>query len=132
MVHERRNAAEPEHNYSSLVVAALRAELERERAAHAQTHDRAELEILCLRSQLARRDAEIQAYVASTGRDIRPSTTGSPVHRKSKRRTPIPVTPPDAIRALSLSTERNRELEVEIKHLTTRVSAHYASVHVIP
>lgn len=58
--------AMPPSEHFPAIVAYLRSELEKERASHARTHDQAELEILTLRGQLARREAELEACVIHT------------------------------------------------------------------
>ncbi|KAJ3537909.1 hypothetical protein NM688_g6599 [Phlebia brevispora] len=122
MAHASQSA--DARDYGPFVVAALKAELEKERMSHARTHDSAELEIACLRSQLARRDAELQACVAHTDHGaLLPGTPGR--HRgkpTSKRHTPTsPLTPEETARILSSTNTKNRELELEIKSLASRL-----------
>ncbi len=116
-------------DFMPIIVASLRAALEKERASHARTHDQAELEILSLRAQLARRDAELAACVIHTDHSsLVPALDPIPNVESTSKRDKIPassLTPEEAVRVLGLSAVKNRELEIEIKQLASRVSNSY-------
>ena len=103
----------------------LRAELEQERVSHAKTHDSAEFEIACLRAQLARRDAELQACVAHADHGaLLSGMHGHEAKPPDKRLAPDYFASEETARILSLAKTTSRELEVENKRLLTRVSAY--------
>ncbi|KAI0085853.1 hypothetical protein BDY19DRAFT_996513 [Irpex rosettiformis] len=126
-------------NYPT-IIALLRSELEKERASHARTHDTAELEILTLRAQLARREADLEAYIGRSNvaqlefiskveeAGAGPSHHGykpSRLQPASKNRPQkIPAssfTPEEASKLLGLRSEKNRRLEAEIKEIAARL-----------
>lgn len=122
------------------IIALLRSELEKERASHAHTHDTAELEILTLRAQLARREAELEGCLVHSetehrGFVLKAAESGSePLkHKKASLRSKTVTevqpqqkpassfTPEEASQLLGLRAEKNRRLEAEIKQIASRV-----------
>lgn len=101
--------------------------------SHTRTHEQAELEILSLRAQLARREAELEACVAHTDHAtllasaVRGEGTEKPSQPRrssfddgAERCLPT-LTPEDAVEILGLRVAKNRELETEIKLLSDKV-----------
>ncbi|KAI0825582.1 hypothetical protein BC629DRAFT_8380 [Irpex lacteus] len=122
------------------IIALLRSELEKERASHAHTHDTAELEILTLRAQLARREAELEGCLVHSetehrGFVLKAAESGSePLkHKKASLRSKTVTevqpqqkpassfTPEEASQLLGLRAEKNRRLEAEIKQIASRL-----------
>ena len=122
------------------IIALLRSELEKERASHARTHDTAELEILTLRAQLARREAVLEECLVhsniprstskAAGVDGGLSPSGhAPASSKPKVATKAQpqanlasrITPEEASQLLRSRAEKNRRLEAEIKEIAVRV-----------
>lgn len=123
MPEELASTSSGEASEYTTIIALLRAELERERASHARTHDIAEVEILTLRAQLARREAELEAAVSVGGHhDIRH------IHRESYSKQEVDsipdsrVVPAQVPRLLGLSAARHKILETEVMQLNARVS----------
>lgn len=117
-----RSSAEA-HDFGPFVVAALRTELEKERASHVKTHDSAEFEIACLRSQLARRDAELQACIAHVDHAALLQEMHGLLSPKLpiKQHTSAAFPPEETARILGLATAANRELEIKNRELESRV-----------
>ncbi len=113
------------HDFGPFIVAALRTELEKERASHVKTHDSAEFEIACLRSQLARRDAELQACIVHADHAaLLQEMHGLPSPKLPvKQHAPPDFAPEETARTLRLATAANRELEIENMELVSRVCA---------
>lgn len=97
--------------YASGIVTALTVELNAEKRANRI----AQVQILELKAQLARREAELEECIAQTGQ---------PSHQPQHGHTDLkPMSRDEAIKALELNAARNRNLEVEVKALLTRVLA---------
>ncbi|GJE90399.1 hypothetical protein PsYK624_065300 [Phanerochaete sordida] len=113
---------------AKLILASLRSDLEKERVSHASTHRHAEVEILSLRAQLARREAELEActlhqdhgallasavhsgaeqILTHTGEDAPPSAPA--------------LSPEAAVEILELRVAKNKELEGEIRNLSDKL-----------
>lgn len=118
-----------------LIVASLRAELEKERVSHTQTHKQAEAEILSLRAQLAQREAELEAcethkdhaalLASSLGAE---APTSSPREVEADGVSATPLTSQAVMEILAIRAAKNRELETEIKNLTSKVRTTIASL----
>ncbi|KAI0690205.1 hypothetical protein BC835DRAFT_1365502 [Cytidiella melzeri] len=136
LAHARPGAQKPSDHYPT-IIALLRSELKKERASHARTHSTAEIEILTLRAQLARREAELEACVAHSTAEHRvfapepESTTAN--HRGGSQRINVAhrtrpeqahasrLTPEEASQLLGLTAARNRRLEAEVKQIASRL-----------
>jgi len=114
---------EEEHLYASSMIEILRKARDQERRAHIQTRELANARIVTLEAMLSRRDAELEACVASL--DHRPSLEDSLLRptSNSKDRLVFHREPMSEIIPISdMLTARNKMLEMEINMLTRRVS----------
>lgn len=110
------------------IVSSLRAELEKERVSHAQTHKQAELEITSLRAQLSCREAELEAYahrgrIAPSGPALRPIEAPALFPRPVEA-NPIlaPAFCPEvAAEVLEARTAKNKDLEVQLRDLADKL-----------
>lgn len=103
------------------LIESLRRERDLERAAHQQTKKVAESQIIALKAQLSRREAELEACIAHT-KDCFPA----PSNYYLMAGTHVPevreqMSPEKAIKALSLTATKNKALELEIKTLFKQV-----------
>lgn len=124
-------------SYAKAIIVSLREELEQERSAHAHTRAQAEADILALSARLARREAQLEAFnlrVAESQATAETSRAAAEQQYSAQRR---PEEPPstrpafsreEAIQILELTAARNRELEVEVRHLRQSVSLGHPSV----
>ncbi|EMD38747.1 hypothetical protein CERSUDRAFT_92784 [Gelatoporia subvermispora B] len=137
------------HMHARAIIASLRSELDMERAAHARTHEAAEAEILALALQLARREAELEAFAVHPEAEVRrcvrergpaetrpasvmrpaskPVNAGEPAGLPSgefaRRGRPHQFTQEEAVEVLGIANTRNRALEAEVKDLHKRLEA---------
>ena len=124
-------------SYAKAIIVSLREELEQERSAHAHTRAQAEADILALSARLARREAQLEALNLRVveSQDTPERSRAAAEQKDSAQRWPEerPSTRPafsreEAIQILELTAARNRELEVEVRHLRQSVSLGHPSV----
>jgi hypothetical protein len=123
--------AQEMNEHPKFIIASLRSELEKERTSHTRTHEQAEKEIRSLRAQLARREAELEACVVHCDPSALPRSVahgeGLPGGRLQEHGEPNHVgispslTPEEAVEILGLRVVRQKELELEVKLLSSKV-----------
>ncbi|OCH91372.1 hypothetical protein OBBRIDRAFT_526838 [Obba rivulosa] len=131
--------------HAPVMIATLRTELDAERRAHARTREEAEAEILSLGMRLARREAELEAFVTRPERrvreldaaDVQSATMMHPASKpvndrqsegissdqSTRRARPHQFTQEEAVEVLGIANSRNRALEIEVKDLHKRLEA---------
>lgn len=103
------------------IIASLRRDLRNERAAHVTTKEQATAELLALRAQLARREAELEACVLHAGHlaPVEPSNTpGSSQRRKIAVAS---LSQEEMRQIIGSSNARNESLEREIEGVNERL-----------
>ncbi|OBZ65253.1 hypothetical protein A0H81_14754 [Grifola frondosa] len=130
-------------SFTSALISSLREELDAERRAHKRTRDETAAQILELNAKLARRDAELEAYVVHPGpllvtaqsADIRaikmnhqhPSAISRKKHDVQPTQPPPPplagvaFTAEEATRILGFTAARNKVLELEVQAFSRRL-----------
>ncbi|OBZ65246.1 hypothetical protein A0H81_14739 [Grifola frondosa] len=130
-------------SFTSALTSSLREELDAERRAHKRTREETAAQILELNAKLARRDAELEAYVAHPGpllltaqsADVRAIKMNhqhaSAISRKKHDVQPTQLPPPpladvaftaeDATRILGFTAARNKVLELEVQGFSRRL-----------
>lgn len=120
-------------DFAKYTVATLREQLEEERRDHDFDLENANREILSLRSQLARREAELESCIYHTGADRNmwhsiPEESPSTAKEASKnndanRRIPVSsLSREEMIQIFGIADVRNRSLERDIHEISDSVS----------
>ena len=125
----------PDEEFARLTAVSLREQLEEERRNHANDLENANQEILTLRAQLARREAELESCIYHTGvdRDVwhsahcteeaLSSARESPRNHDASRRIPISsLTREEMVQIFGIADIRNRSLERELYTMSESVS----------
>jgi hypothetical protein len=114
---------EEEHLYASSMIEILQKARDQERRAHIQTRELANARIITLEAMLSRRDAELEACVASV--DHRLSLEDSLLPTSSVKDPLVFHREPmsEVIPISDMLAARNDMLEMEINMLTRRVSS---------
>jgi hypothetical protein len=121
------------------MISSLRVERDLERQSHQQTRQQAEYHIIELQAQLARRDAELEAYITRT--DEFPSPENAPRRNsqfhKDKESGPSVdrhITKEEALRVMEATAAKNKLLELEVQGLFKKVRIYqiYRCPSVVP
>lgn len=129
----RRPDEEELISYATAIIDILRKERDREKRSRIQTRELADARIVALEAMVSRRDAELEACVASVDyqsplKNSLPSTSSVKDIIVSHHE---PMSQEEVISILDMTTARNKTLEMEINLLTKQVSGHSSTIKLL-
>lgn len=106
--------------YAAALIYALREERDFERRDHRQFRQQAESHIINLEARLARRDAELEAWLLYGEKPTKPPSDSPKSSPPAERERVIPqrMSTEDALQAMQTASSRNKQLELEVRALS--------------